>query len=412
MNDEVVVSFKNVSKKFCKRLRRSMAYGIMDLTKNLVGVKPDSTELRKDEFWALEDINFELRRGETLGLIGPNGSGKTTLLRLLTGIFPPDKGEISIKGRVGALIAVGAGFHPHMTGRENVYLNGAILGMSRKEIDSKFQEIIDFAEIGDFLDAPVSTYSSGMRVRLGFSIAVAIKPEILLIDEILAVGDFKFKTKCFSKLNELKNSGCASIFVSHNLLYILQYTDRCVLLDNGKIGKAGDTKDVCEGYIESIHAEDTASGSVIKASGDRFGGRFTPCSDISELEVNLIDIKGKVIEDVSAFDPSWIKYQFNTTRKNSFDITFKIHRPDGMLISVISNFLDGVEIAEENGTVAGLLHLKSLNLLSGNYVLIIAIKQGVEYVFRSEALRFRVNTKGQQHDVYRQGVVQIPHEWK
>ena len=131
-NDDVVVSVKNVSKKFCKHLRRSMAYGIADLSKNLIGIKPDSTELRKDEFWAVKDVSFELKRGEVLGLIGVNGSGKTTLLRLLSGIFPPDKGEISIKGRVGALIAVGAGFHPHMTGRENIYLNGTILGMNRE----------------------------------------------------------------------------------------------------------------------------------------------------------------------------------------------------------------------------------------------------------------------------------------
>ncbi|MBE9531297.1 MAG: ABC transporter ATP-binding protein, partial [Proteobacteria bacterium] len=194
---EVVISIKNLSKKFCTHLKRSMAYGIIDLSKNLVGIKPNTEELRRDEFWALDNMNFELKRGEVLGLIGLNGCGKTTLLRLLTGIFPPDKGEITIKGRVGALIAVGAGFHPHMTGRENIYLNGTILGMSAKELDACFDDIIEFAEIGDFIEAPVSTYSSGMRVRLGFAIAIHINPDILLIDEVLAVGDLNFSIKCF-----------------------------------------------------------------------------------------------------------------------------------------------------------------------------------------------------------------------
>jgi lipopolysaccharide transport system ATP-binding protein len=203
---EVVVSVKNISKKFCKALKRSMAYGIVDLSKNLFGIKPESTELRNEEFWALDDISFELMRGESLGLIGVNGSGKTTLLRLLAGIFPPDRGEIMIKGKVGALISVGAGFHAHMTGRENIYLNGSILGLSREEIDSKFEEITDFAEIGDFLDAPVATYSSGMRIRLGFSIATAIEPDVLLLDEILAVGDAKFRNKCYNRIGKMQNN--------------------------------------------------------------------------------------------------------------------------------------------------------------------------------------------------------------
>ena len=232
-NNDVVISIKNVSKKFCKNLKRSMAYGIVDLSKNLLGIKPNSTGLRKDEFWAVNDVSFELRRGEVLGLIGVNGSGKTTLLRLLSGIFPPDEGEISIKGRVGALIAVGAGFHPHMTGRENIYLNGTILGMSHEEINSKFQDIVDFAEIGDFLDAPVSTYSSGMRVRLGFSIAAHTRPDVMLIDEILAVGDVGFKAKCYNAIADIC-SNSAVILVSHAMPQIGRISTKICLLDQGK----------------------------------------------------------------------------------------------------------------------------------------------------------------------------------
>ena len=216
-NNDVVVSVKNVSKKFCRNLRRSMAYGILDLSKNLMGLKPDTSTLNRDEFWALDDVSFELRRGETLGIIGINGSGKSTLLRLLSGIFPPDKGEIAVKGRIGSLIAVGAGFHPHMTGRENVFLNGAILGMSRKEIEKKYDSIVGFAEIGDFLEAPVSTYSSGMRVRLGFAIAVHCEPDILLIDEVLSVGDLSFRNKSLRHMANFRAKAKALIFISHNL---------------------------------------------------------------------------------------------------------------------------------------------------------------------------------------------------
>jgi len=249
---EVIVSVNNISKKFCKNLKRSMAYGIVDLSKNLLGKKPNSTELRRDEFWAIDDISFELKKGEALGLIGVNGSGKTTLLRLLAGIFPPDKGEIIVKGRVGALIAVGAGFHPHMTGRENIYLNGAILGMSREEINSKFQDIVDFAEIANFLDAPVSTYSSGMRVRLGFSIATAIHPDLLLLDEILAVGDRPFRLKCFQRIGEILEKS-AVIFVSHDIVQISRICNWVMMLHKGRNVFAGETETGIEKYLESIH---------------------------------------------------------------------------------------------------------------------------------------------------------------
>jgi len=252
VQNEVVVSVKNVSKKFCKNLRRSMAYGIADLSRNLLNLKHSTSELRKDEFWALNDINFELKRGESIGLIGANGSGKTTLLRLIAGILPPDSGEIFVKGRIGALIAIGAGFHPHMTGRENIFLNGTILGMTRKEINSKFQNIIDFAEIGDFLDAPVSTYSSGMRVRLGFSIAIHTEPDILLIDEILAVGDSHFRTKCYQRLSELIEKSVVFILVSHNPEAILATCQKAIYLSNGNVKGLGDVGSVMRIYEEDI----------------------------------------------------------------------------------------------------------------------------------------------------------------
>ena len=248
---ETVVSVRSVSKKFCKKLRRSMSYGIQDLAKNLVGIRPDSATLRMDEFWALQNINFDLKKGDVLGLIGVNGSGKTTLLRLLAGIFPPDKGEIRIKGRVGALIALGTGFHPYFSGRENIYLNGAILGLGRDELDAQFDEIVQFSEIGDFIDAPVATYSSGMRVRLGFAVAMAMKPDLLLIDEVLAVGDLGFKVKCLNKINEMMENA-AVIFVSHSMQYVYRICTQVMVLTKGEIVHHGN--DVQEG-IDYYHSQ-------------------------------------------------------------------------------------------------------------------------------------------------------------
>lgn len=229
----VVLKVEGVSKKFCRNLRQSMWYGLKDLSRGVVGLKPKEEGLRSGEFWALQDINFELRKGEILGIIGANGSGKSTLLRVLTGIFPPDKGNVWIDGTVGGIIALGAGMHPHMTGRENVYLNGTILGMSKEEIDSKFDEIVDFSEIGDFLDAPLSTYSSGMKVRLGFAVAVHGEPDILLVDEVLAVGDLSFQNKSMRKLKKARETAKAVIFISHNLENIRQLSDRVLILNEG-----------------------------------------------------------------------------------------------------------------------------------------------------------------------------------
>ena len=187
MNDNISIKVENISKKYCKSLKRSMLYGVKDIARNTIGLSSHSDKLRKGEFWALDNVSFEAKKGETFGIIGPNGSGKTTLLKLLNGIFWPDKGKISVKGNVGALIEVGAGFHPLLTGRENIYINAAILGMTKEETDKKFDVIVEFADIGDFLDVPVKHYSSGMFVRLGFAVAVHCEPDILLVDEVFAV---------------------------------------------------------------------------------------------------------------------------------------------------------------------------------------------------------------------------------
>jgi lipopolysaccharide transport system ATP-binding protein len=248
LKETIVIRVENVSKKYCKSLKGSMLYGVMDIGRNMLGFSSHSERLRRGEFWALNEVSLEVNREETLGLIGPNGSGKTTLLKMINGILMPDKGKITVRGRVGALIAVGAGFHPLLTGRENIYIKGAILGMSKREIDRKFSSIVDFADIGDFLDAPIKHYSSGMFVRLGFSVVINSEPDILLVDEVLAVGDKEFQMKCYRKIHEIINEGAAVILVSHNELTILEHSKRCICLESGRIRFAGSSEEVIGAY--------------------------------------------------------------------------------------------------------------------------------------------------------------------
>ena len=210
---EVLVKVEALSKKFCKDLKTSLLYGVKDLIYGMSGNK-NERKLRDKEFWAVKDISFELRRGECLGLIGHNGAGKSTLLKILNGLINPDAGKVTIRGRVGALIELGAGFNPILSGRENIYNNGAILGFSKKEIDAKVEEIIDFAEIREFIDMPVQNYSSGMKVRLGFAVAAQMEPDVLIIDEVLAVGDLGFVLKCFKQIDTILPK-TAIVFVSH-----------------------------------------------------------------------------------------------------------------------------------------------------------------------------------------------------
>ncbi len=231
-DNEVLIKVEHLSKKFCKDLRTSLWYGVKDLYANVRGNKEERT-LRPEEFWAVKDINFELRRGECLGLIGHNGAGKSTLLKILNGLINPDEGKVTIKGRVGALIELGAGFNPILSGRENIYNNGAILGFTKKEIDNKVEEIIDFAEIRDFIDMPIQNYSSGMKVRLGFAVAAQMEPDVLIIDEVLAVGDLGFVLKCFKTIDTILPN-TAIVFVSHNMPMIARICNQVILMERGK----------------------------------------------------------------------------------------------------------------------------------------------------------------------------------
>lgn len=253
--DDEVVAVHGVSKKFARTLRRSLAHGMVDLARNAFGVPAPTETLRKGEFWAVDDISFRVRSKERLGIIGVNGSGKTTLLRMIAGVFPPDRGAIATRGRVTALLAVGTGFHPHLTGRENIFLNGAILGLSRERIEARMDEIIDFAEIGEFLDSPVSMYSSGMRGRLGFAVSVALDPQILLLDEVLAVGDVAFKQRCFKRLDEI-SSRTSLVLVAHLPTHVRRVCERVIWMQHGAVVMDGPTDEVLDEYAREMRQID------------------------------------------------------------------------------------------------------------------------------------------------------------
>lgn len=246
---ETLVKVEHLGKKFCRKLKRSLWYGVRDIAAELAGAKRSRVKLRKEEFWALQDVDFEIKRGELVGLIGANGAGKTTLLRVLSGLVKPDAGKVTVRGKIQALIALGAGFNPILTARENIYVNGAILGFSKKEMDKMLQDIMDFAEIEEFIDMPVQSYSSGMKVRLGFAVAVNLKPDILIVDEVLAVGDAAFRRKARNKMMELLHSGISVLFVSHNMALVSSLTSRCFYLKKGKLVASGPSDEVTSIYL-------------------------------------------------------------------------------------------------------------------------------------------------------------------
>lgn len=305
MAKELLVKVENVSKKFSTRLKHSLKYGVIDIFKSILGFKLTS-ELRKNEFWAVKDINFELYRGECIGLIGHNGAGKSSLLKIINGLYAPDKGIISMKGKVGALIELGAGFNPILTGRENIYNNAAILGFNRAEIDSKMQSIIDFSEIGDFLDMPVQNYSSGMRVRLGFAVAAHLEPDILIVDEVLAVGDLGFILKCFNKIDEILPN-TAVIFVSHNMPMISRICTHIILMDHGQVEYQG--SDISKG-IELYYNKfsnnksnavfDSKSIELLSYSTDLTNKTLARHEDFTiYLEFKIIDTTIKDVPNIS-----------------------------------------------------------------------------------------------------------------
>ena len=263
---------ESVSKKFRRgELYDSLRDLVPALTRRFLHPPPKGA-LLKGEFWALKDVSFDVARGEAVGVIGENGAGKSTILKILTGIIRPTAGAIRVRGRVSALIEVGAGFHPDLTGRENIYLNGTILGMSRAEIRRKFDAIVDFAGLAEFIDTPVKRYSSGMYARLGFSVAVHVEPDVLIVDEVLSVGDYVFQRKCTDRMFQVVRGGATVVFVSHNLHAVNDLCSRTVLLHRGRVEQVGPTAEVVRTYLDRARQRMTE-----EPAGDAFiaGVRMT-----------------------------------------------------------------------------------------------------------------------------------------
>ena len=297
---ETLIKVEEVSKKFCRSLKKSLWYGMQDIGREITGRQHcGDAKLRPDEFWAIKDVSFELKRGECLGLLGHNGAGKTTLLKMLNGLIKPDSGIIEVKGKTAAIIALGAGFNPVLTGRENVFANASILGLSNSEVNNKIQDIIDFAEIHDFIDSPIQIYSSGMQVRLGFAIATALEVDILILDEILAVGDANFRLKCYNKIAEIRDKS-SIIFVSHNMEQVGRMCNKCLLLNKGSIDFAGDTSQAITLY-ESLNA----SGNNQDASFNRFA------HPISAFQT---EVESK---EIATGDPIELKIQISSKEKTA-----------------------------------------------------------------------------------------------
>ena len=240
------ISFDDVSKRFV--LRHERAYTVLESMISMVRPGRRSTE----EFWALRAVNFEIPDGETFGIIGPNGAGKSTALKLMARILEPTSGQVVVRGRISPLLELGAGFHPELTGRENVYLNAALFGVSQAEAQDRYDQIVEFSELNDFIDVPLKHYSSGMYMRLGFAVAANIIPDILLVDEILAVGDEAFQRKCLRKIEEFRREGRTIVFVSHDLPTVSRICHRALWLDKGRVMALGPTDDLVDRYLESI----------------------------------------------------------------------------------------------------------------------------------------------------------------
>jgi len=330
MNPDVAISVENLSKLYRLGVERqshdNLATSVASFFRNPVanyrkyrslydfrdvdvanledGIESNS---REDILWALRDVSFELPRGQILGIVGRNGAGKSTLLKILSRITSPTDGRVLIQGRVGSLLEVGTGFHQELTGRENVYLNGTILGMRKRQVDKLFDEIVDFSGVEKFLDTPVKRYSSGMKVRLGFAVAAHLNPEVLIIDEVLAVGDAEFKAKCLSKMESIGEEGRTILFVSHNMAQITRLCHRVVMMENGRIVKDGGPQEVVDAYLNV--------GRKRVANREWPDPADAPGSDIVRLRaISLLDGQGQVRALYDICDPVTVRIEYECLR--------------------------------------------------------------------------------------------------
>jgi lipopolysaccharide transport system ATP-binding protein len=361
---------------------KNFARRTVDTLRGKQMLQGDSTE----EFWALKDVSFEVKEGEVLGIIGRNGAGKSTLLKILSRITEPTKGRVTLRGRVASLLEVGTGFHPELTGRENIFLNGAILGMSKREIKAKFDEIVDFAGVEKFLDTPVKRYSSGMYVRLAFAVAAHLEPEILIVDEVLAVGDAEFQKKCMGKMQDVAGCGRTVIFVSHNMSAILQLTTRGILMSNGKMIFAGTPTETAERYVNNFNLEKAVIFDVEKTHRKYNGNQAA----------RILSLRFNRNIPIFATDET---FEFTIKIKALVYITkircsMTIFAADGTPVG--STFGSEVEGIKGNDVAEATIMLKDANLAPGHYYCGVAIGKGnhltghIDYDVVLDTLHFEV----------------------
>ena len=367
-----------------------------------------------ERFEALRGVSFNLEAGKTLGIIGENGSGKSTLLKILAGISKPTAGEVTTNGRISALIELGAGFHPEISGRENIFINGVILGLTRKQIQEKYQEIVSFAELEEFIDNPVKSYSSGMFMRLGFSIAINVNPDILLVDEVLAVGDASFVPKCLDKINEFRRHGKTIIYVSHDLATIERICDDVIWIKKGKIEMRGYPKRVVDAYLEYIGKKDEKKslaqhGEEEKLSGNekekRWGSR-----EIEISNVKMFDAANREKYIFAADEPLAIQFDVEARAAESdFVFGIGVYNGEGVNCYGSNTLLENYAARHIQGKGKVRLTVPALGLVNGTYFLDIAVHKRDGYPFDYHHFQYTFRVTSSHRDV---GIARIPHHWE
>jgi homopolymeric O-antigen transport system ATP-binding protein len=394
MSGAPAVEVLRVSKRYCRSLKRSLWYGIRDIGNEISGRGQQADHLRPSEFWALEDVSFAVERGESLGLVGHNGAGKTTLLKLINGLVKPSSGMITVRGSVRALIALGAGFNPVLTGRENIRVASAVLGFSEQETRDQYDAIIDFSELEEFIDTPVQSYSSGMVARLGFAVAVHTRPDILLVDEVLAVGDLSFAMKCYQKIGSFRAEGGAILLVSHNPYAIRRNCDRVLWLEHGRVREIGEVNDICDAY-EVEMAEDAAPSLRQQVSD----GTIRVVQVDSPAEI--LSGEGVSIRVVLECDRSIV----------SPIVQVSFTDASGQHVVVNDSLNDRVDVALERGTNVFELDYPTLPLRPGVYTFNVAVSEESMTNLRLMDLgvgRFEVRREREDHGA---GVLALTPRW-
>ncbi len=374
--------------------------------------------IRADELvTALDDISFNVEKGQTLGLIGENGSGKSTMLKIVAGIAKPSSGSVATNGKVSALIELGAGFHPEISGRENVFINGIMLGLSKKEITAKFDEIVRFAELEDFIDAPVKTYSSGMYMRLGFSVAINVHPEILLIDEVLAVGDASFIPKCLDRIDDFRRRKKTILFVSHDLATVEKICDRVIWLKNGRVAASGEPKRIVDAYLQDVTVKqekafekksEAAAAPVETAVEERRENRWGR-REVEIRNVTLRSLQGQPKHVFSPDEGMIIDMDVVApTPTKDFVFGVGLFNSQGVSCYGTNTDLEDLEPVRIDGEGRVEFRIKKLNLINGTYYLDVAVhkRDGYPYDYHQNLHSFLVSSN--LKDV---GVARLAHEW-